>query len=155
MCSEYKRTCTLCVHFHGRNQPRARWLVPGRSTIDHKSRRACQGLCRCCQGSSKHRVILLSLAVCYLSFPWFGRDSQGCVGGGAGIWIAEKWDNLVVFGIGGINWIWGVMQRVPESRSHVFPALWLREITSICWVSNFFHWKMGLMFVSYWIVKML
>lgn len=84
LCAEYQRTCTQWVHFHGRNQPRAKeacfWLRYHWS----RSRRACQGLCRYCQGSSEHRVILLSLAVCYLSFHWleWGTRAGGAVGWG-------------------------------------------------------------------------
>lgn len=90
-CAQNTNEHVLRVYiFTAESSPEPGRLVPGCCAIDHKSRRACQGLCRCCQGSSEHRVILLSLAVCYLSFHWLRRDSRGCGGGGGWMWRAEK-----------------------------------------------------------------
>lgn len=90
-CAQNINEHVLCAYiFTAEISPEPGRLVPGCGTIDHQSRKVCQGLCRCCQGSSEHRVILLSLAVCYLSVHWLRGDNRGCVGVGAGIWRAGK-----------------------------------------------------------------
>lgn len=128
------------------------------SPIDREYRRARRGLCQRCQNSSGHRVTLLRLITWALAV-WEGRVSGGMTrvvlgGGGRG-----EMEESLLFGMRGINCIWGVVKRVPkmELKLCLFLTCLMasRKIASICCASSFFGWKMGLIMFLFFFIGLL
>ena len=144
-------TCARSWPRSAQGQQGLSWLRPHWSWIEKGLPRTLSALSQLQQASGHSAV------ACYLSFCSLGGERvRGSDGHGAR--RLERWNGklfsaweLEAQTTFEVKWercqIW--------SSSYIFPCLMaLRKITSICWASSFFSWKMGLIMLAfYWTVE--